>query len=143
MPVAVSLRERCSTARRSSGVFLTNDLVKLGGTHSSFLHLLEGLSRIYALVLPCVADKKHPVLWTDLFEEGLHLAGAGETGLVEHVEVPRVRVSRVPFDASAREETLQGVGGNASIAELAGGATRRGEALDSIAVLLRALADTG
>ena len=108
-----------------------------------FLHLLEGLSGIYALMLPRVADKQYPVLRANLFEEGLHLAGAGETGFVEHVEVPRVRVSRVPFDASTRKETLQGVGGNARVTELAGGATGRRKALYGIAILLRALADTG
>ena len=124
-------------------VFLANDLIKLGGPHPGFLHLLEGLSGIYALVLPRVANKQYAVLRADLFEEGLHLAGAGETGLIEHVEVPRVRVSRVSLDASTRKETLQGVGGNASIAELTGCAAGGRKALYGVAVLLRALANTG
>ena len=124
-------------------VFLTNDLVKLGCPHPGFLHLLEGLSGVYALILPRVADKQYPVLRADLFEERLHLAGAGETGLVEHVEVPCVRVSRVPFDASTRKETLQRIGWDASITELAGGPASGRKALDGVAVLLRALADTG
>jgi hypothetical protein len=83
------------------------------------LQLLEGLSGIDALVLPGVANEQHPVLRPDLFEKRLHLPGAGETGLVEHIEVPGVRVSGAPLYGSASQKTLQSVGLNAGIPELA------------------------
>src|SRR5665213_736024 len=76
-------------------VFLTHDLVKLRGLHSGLLHLLEGLAGIDALVLAGVSDKKNAVLRPDLFHETLHLAGAGETGFIDHVEVsPEMPASR-------------------------------------------------
>ena len=92
-------------------------------------------------MLPGVANKQNPVLRPNLFEKRLHLPGAGETGFVEHIKVPGVRVSRAALHASPREKTLQGVGLNAGIAELAGGATCGSEALDGVSVPLRALAD--
>ena len=92
-------------------------------------------------MLPGIPNEQHPVLRPNLFEKRLHLPGAGETRLVEHIKVPGVRVSRAPLHASSRQKALQGVGLNPGVAELAGGSTRGSEALDGVPVPLRALAD--
>jgi hypothetical protein len=44
------------------GVFLPHDLVELGGSHSGVLQLLEGLARIYGLMLACVPDEQNPIM---------------------------------------------------------------------------------
>jgi hypothetical protein len=67
------------------GIFLTLDLVKLGGLHPGLLHLLEGLAGIHALMLASVPYEEDPVLRPDLLHETLHLAGAGETGFIEQI----------------------------------------------------------
>jgi hypothetical protein len=46
--------------------FLANDPVKMRSSHPCCLHLLEGLSRVHALVLPDVADEQNTVLWANL-----------------------------------------------------------------------------
>jgi hypothetical protein len=92
-------------------------------------------------VLPGVSNEQNSVLRPNLFEKRLHLPGAGEAGFVEHIKVPGIRVSGVALHASAREKTLQGVGWNASIAELAGGSTCGSEALNGVSVRFCALAD--
>ena len=43
---------------------------------------------VNALMLPCVSDDQDAVLRTKSTEEGAHLFGTRETGLVEHVEMP-------------------------------------------------------
>ena len=68
-------------------VLLTDDRIELRSTHSGLLHLLEGFAGIYALMLPCITDKQHPVLRPDLFHERLHLARACETRFIHHVEM--------------------------------------------------------
>ena len=44
------------------GVFLPHDLVELGGSHSGVLQLLEGFSRVYGLMLACVADEQNAIM---------------------------------------------------------------------------------
>ena len=44
------------------GVFLPHDLVELGSSHSGVLQLLEGFSRVYGLMLACVADKQNAIM---------------------------------------------------------------------------------
>jgi hypothetical protein len=105
------------------------------------LHLLEGLSGIDALMLPSVPNEQNPILRPNLFEKRLHLPGAGETGLVENIKVPGVRVSGAAIHTSTRQKALQGIGLNASIPELAGGSTCGSKAFDSVSISLRALAD--
>jgi hypothetical protein len=85
-------------------VFLPHDLVKLRSLHSGLLHLLEGFACIYALMLACVADKKHSILGPDLLHERLHLAGAGKAGFINHVEVAAVWISSGLVLASACKE---------------------------------------
>jgi hypothetical protein len=122
-------------------IFLAHDLIKLRCPHSGSLHLLEGLSGIDALVLPGVANKQNPILRANLFEKRLHLPGAGEAGFVKHIKVPGVGVARATLHASPRQKTLQGVGLNAGIPELAGSSTRRSEAFDDISISLCAVTD--
>ena len=75
------------------GVFLAHDLVELRGPHPGLLHLLEGFAGFDALMLPGVADQQNAVLRPDPLEKLPHLLGAGEAGLIDHVQMPVCRVS--------------------------------------------------
>ena len=121
------------------GVFLAHDPVQLRRPHPGVLHLLEGLAGVHALMLTGIADEEDAIRRPDLVEERPHLAGAGETGLIHHVQV--AIAACVFVDATPRKEALQCVGGDARVPELTGSAAGRGEALDLIAATLRALAD--
>src|SRR5665213_3089280 len=90
-------------------VFLSHNLVKLRGLHSGLLHLLEGFAGIDALMLASVPHEQNPVLRSNLFHETLHLASAGETGFIDHVEVSTVGVALRLLLASACKKTLQGI----------------------------------
>ena len=109
------------------GVFLAHDLVKLRGPHPGFLQLLEGLSGIDALMLAGVADQQNLVLRADLVEEVPHLLRRCERGFIDHIEMLLRRV--VGGLQAARKKALQGVGGDASIAELVRGAARSAQSL--------------
>ena len=111
----------------------------MSGLHSRLLQLLEGLSSLHALMLPDVANEQNLVLGTNLAEEISHLLCRCERGFIDHIEMLSRRVIALPI--ATRKETLQRIGFNARIAELAGGAGGRGETLDRITVLLRALTD--
>jgi hypothetical protein len=120
-------------------VFLAHDLVKLRSLHPGLLHLLEGLASIDALMLARVADKKHSILRPDLLHECLHLAGAGQTGFINHIEVAAVGIAAELLLAAACKKALQSASGEASVAQLSGGAAGRGEALDRVTAALCAL----
>ena len=90
-------------------------------------------------MLAGIADEQHLVLRADLVEEIPHLLRRCQRGFIDHIEMLARRVIVVAM--AAGKKALQGVGGNARVAELAGGAGGRGEALDRIAALLRSLAD--
>ena len=111
-------------------VLLANDLVKLGGLHPGLDQLLEGLAGFDALMLANVADEQHAVAGIDLGEEVAHLLGAGKARLIDHVQMP-VWGGLL----AAGEEALQGVGGDASVAELMRGAGGRGKAFHDVAAL--------
>jgi len=72
----------------------------------------------------------------------LHLAGAGETGFIDHVEVAAARIAAELLLAAAYKETLQSACGETRVAQLSGGATGWGEALNRITVALCALANS-
>jgi hypothetical protein len=75
------------------GVSLTHNLVELRGPHPRVLHLLKRSAGIDALMLPCIPDYEHTILRLDLVEESSHLLRAGETRLVEQIEMSAGRVA--------------------------------------------------
>src|SRR5487761_949768 len=66
---------------------LPNDFIQMCGPHPCFLKLLEGPSCFYALMLAGVPYKQDSVIFFQAMQEFVHLLCAGETGLVEHVEM--------------------------------------------------------
>jgi hypothetical protein len=83
-------------------------------------------------MLPRVADEQHSILWPNLLHERLHLAGAGETGFIDHIEVAAAWIAPELVLTSPCKEALQSLGRDTSIPELGGGAVGRGEALDRV-----------
>src|SRR6266700_2280231 len=125
------------------GVFLTHDTFEARGTHPRVLHLLERPSGIDSLMLADIADDEYSILRSDLFEEVAHLPGAGQTRLVEHVEMPAggATVGLIPFPAG--EKSLQRRGMDARLAKLASRPRSRSKTLYGEAGAFRALADHG
>ena len=70
--------DRFLTAQEAAaelGISLANDRIKLGSLHPGLLQLLEGLSRIDALVLANVSYEQYLILRTNLAKEIAHLLG--------------------------------------------------------------------
>ncbi len=88
-------------------------------------------------MLTGIPDKQHLFLGADPPKKLPHLLRRCQRGFIDHVEMFHCRVRL----SGPGKKALQGVGGNARVAEPAGGAAGRSEALDHIAALLRALAD--
>ena len=119
---------------------LAHDLVQLRGSHPGILHLLERSPCVNALMLGGVSNDQYPVCRFDLFEEGPHLPGAGEAGLVQHVEMWAGSVGAWMVLTSG-EETLQCRGIDSSLSKLAGCTRCRSEAFDRIPVRFCAFPD--
>ena len=101
------------------GVFLTHDAVEARGAHPRVLHLLERPSGIDSLMLADIADDEYSILRSDLFKEVAHLPGAGQTRLVEHVEMPAAVATVGLIPSPAGEESLQRRGMDTRVAKLA------------------------
>src|SRR5271168_4692755 len=123
-------------------VLLAHHLVELRGPHPSLLHLLEGPAGVDALMLPRISDDEHSVLRFDFGQEGAHLFGRCQRGLIEHVEMPPGRIAgSLPLTAPG-EEALKGDRTDAGLPELCRRSRRGGESLDRVTALFRSFADT-
>src|ERR1700691_4702565 len=111
-------------------VLLTNDLVEPRGVHSGLDQLLEGLAGLDALMLANIADEQDAVAGIEFGEEVAHLLCAGKARLIDHIKMPVW--SRL---LAARKKALQGVGADASVAELMRGPRGGGEAFHNITAL--------
>ena len=89
-------------------------------------------------MLAGVSDHKNPVVWIELLQKRPHLPRAGEAGFVEHVKVAGIRFGAI---LSTGKEALERGGVDSGLAELARCLGGRGEALDRVAALFRALAN--
>src|SRR5579863_4718242 len=123
------------------GVLLTHDSVKPRGTHPGILHLLERPSRIDCLMLADIADYEYSILRSDSFEEVAHLPGAGQTRLVEHVEMPAAGAIVRLILSAAGEKCLQRRGMDTRLAELACCSRSRSKTLYRKTGACRALPD--
>src|ERR1035437_7446867 len=90
-------------------------------------------------MLARVADEQHTILRPNLLHKCLHLAGAGQTGFIHHIEVAAAWVASQLVLAAACKETLQSACGETSVPELGSGAAGRGKAFNRVTVALRAL----
>jgi hypothetical protein len=108
--------------------------------HSGLYQLLEGLSGLDALVLARVSDEQNTVLRADSFEEVTHLFGAGKARLIDHIQVTAMVARRLL--GTTGQEALEGISGNACVAELMRGAGCRGEAFNLITALFRSFSDS-
>jgi len=90
------------------GIFLADDLIKLGRVHSGLLQLLERFPSFDSVVLARVADEDHAVSVIQAREELVHLSGARQTRFVHEVEAAAILSS-----LSAGQVMLQGMRGNA------------------------------
>ena len=93
---------------------LAHDDLEPGGLHPGLLKLLVGAAGVDALMLAHVADEQDAVVGRKAVEERVQLSRAGETRLVEHVEVSAVAVCRF----WAGEMPLQGAGRDAGLFQL-------------------------
>src|SRR5208283_1796484 len=122
-------------------VFLADDLVELGGTHSGLLQLLERPARFDALMLAGVADQEHSVIAIKPRKKVAHLVGAGEAGFVNQEES---FLSWILLCAlSTGEKPLQCSCVDSRLGKLACRARGRGEALDLITLRFRRASDDG
>jgi hypothetical protein len=86
-------------------------------------------------MLPCIPDHEHTILRLDLVEECPHLLRAGETRLVEQIEMSAGRIALDLALAASGEEALEGGCADSGFAEL-GRCPRLGcESFDGIAAL--------
>src|SRR6185437_977350 len=99
------------------GVLLTHNLVELCRPHARSLQLLEGLSGIDALMLACVANHKHLILWSNLIQEIAHLLRRCQRGFIDHIKMLACGIAG-GLQAAARNEALQSIRLNTSITEL-------------------------
>ena len=77
-----------------SRVFLADNLIQLCRPHSGLLQLFEWPSGFDALVLAGVADQEYAIVGTEPSKEVANLIRAGETRLIEEVEMLLCRVHR-------------------------------------------------
>ena len=91
-------------------------------------------------MLPGVSDDENPVVWIELAQKRPHLFCAGETGLVQHVQMP-IRWIGARMILTTREETLESSGVDSGLAELPCRLRGWSESFDDIAAGLRAFAD--
>ena len=125
------------------GIFLAHDAVEARGAHPRVLHLLKRPSGIDSLMLADIADDEYSILRSDLFKEVAHLPGAGQTRLVEHVEMPAAGATVGLIPSPAGEESLQRRGMDTRLAKLARRPRSRSKTLYGEAGAFRALADHG
>ena len=92
-------------------------------------------------MLASVADDEYTILRANFVQEVPHLLGAGERGLIEHVEMAVGRVACRAFLAALLQEALEGAGGDPCVAELVGGFGCGSEIFDRVALALCAFPD--
>ena len=117
-----------------SRVFLADNLIQLGGPHSGLLQLLEWPPGFDALVLARVADQEHAVVGAEPRKEVANLVGAGETRLIEEVEVLLCRGAR--RCASRARKPCKVPASIAGFIELSGGAGCGRKALNFVSLAL-------
>src|SRR5271169_2731879 len=131
-------RRQQLNGRFQSRVFLTHNLIELGGPHPGFLELLERSACFHALMLADIADQKHVIVGTNSPKKLAHLVGAGKARFIDKVEVLSLCYVGI---YGAGEEALQGSGLDACFIQLSRGTGGWGEALDVVALPFRGAAD--
>jgi hypothetical protein len=67
-------------------VCLSHDFVQSSGLDSGFLQLLVRLARFNGLVLACVANEQHAIVFLQPVEEFIHLSRARQARFVQDVK---------------------------------------------------------
>src|SRR5208283_2822776 len=114
-----------------SRVFLTHNLIELGGAHPGFLELLEWAAGLDSLMLADVTDEKYVVAGAKPHKELADLVCAGKARFIDKVQV--FLVTYVWF-CSAGKKSLQGSCLNSCFIQFARRARGRGKTLDPIAL---------
>ena len=97
-------------------IVLSDNRVEMNGLHAGILELLEGPSGLDGLMLAGITDQEHPILRAETVQEVVHLSGARETRLVDHVQMLLSVVRRL----ASCEMSLQRAGGNPGLCQFLG-----------------------
>ena len=97
-------------------IVLSDNRVEMNGLHAGILELLEGPPGLDGLMLAGIADQEHPILRAETVQEVVHLSGARETRLVDHVQM----LLSVVRGLASCEMSLQRAGGNPGLSEFLG-----------------------
>ena len=120
-------------------IALPHDLVEMRRADPRFLELVIRPAGVDRFMLAHVADEQHAVVWSEALQERVHLFRARQARFVEDVEALLVRWPCVVV--ATRQMPLQRARLDAGLGQLVGGAGRRREALDLVALTFRRIAN--